>query len=317
MTSNSLHVLTVGETMGLITNDRPGPLDASRAHSLSFGGAESNVAIALARLGVRTTWVSLLGVDPLGDLIVRELRAEGVGVHAPRRPGRPTGLMHKHRRTTTLATVSFWRAGSAASELAPDDVPDELLSTADIVHLTGILAGLGADSLDCAEDTARRARAVGAAVSFDVNHREAIWRGRDARAAYLRLAATADLLFAGEEEAALLVGDGTPAEMAERLRELGPREVIIKRGSEGAFAFDGNDRRNEPAVTVDVVDTVGAGDAFVAGYLSLWGGTASMAARLRRATAVGAFACMSLGDWEGSPTAVELARLDADEGVVR
>ncbi|WP_205529189.1 sugar kinase [Microbacterium halotolerans] len=317
MTAPPLHVVTVGETMGLITNDRPGPLDASRAHSLSFGGAESNVAIAIARLGRRASWISLLGEDPLGDLIARELRAEGVSVHAPQRTDRPTGLMHKHRRTTTMATVSFWRDGSAASGLAPADVPDALLSTADVVHLTGILAGLGPDSLDCAQDTARRARAAGAAVSFDINHRAAVWRGRDPRDAYLSLVDTADIVFAGEDEAALLVGDGTPAVMAQRLHRRGPREVVIKRGAHGAFATDGTGRHDEPAVTVEVVDTVGAGDAFVAGYLSLWGGTATMADRLRRATAVGAFACMSLGDWEGSPTTAELARLSADEGVLR
>lgn len=317
MTSASLHVVTVGETMALITNDRPGPLEASRAHSLSFGGAESNVAIALSRLGVRATWVSVLGADPLGDLIERELRAEGVTVHAPRDPQHPTGLMHKHRRTTTLATVNFWRTGSAASRLSPGSVPGELLTTADVVHLTGILPGLGPESLDCAENTALRARARGSVVSFDVNHRDAVWRGRDARAAYLRLAPLADVLFAGEEEAALLVGEGAPMEMAERLRALGPREVVIKRGANGAIALDDDGECTAPAVVVEVVDTVGAGDAFVAGYLSLWGDATTKTDRLRRATAVGAFACMSQGDWEGSPTTGELARLGAVEGVLR
>ena len=317
MTAPALHVLTVGEAMGLITNDRPGPLSASRAHSLSFGGAESNVAVALSRLGVRTTWVSVLGDDPLGDLIERELRAEGVDVRAPRDAHRPTGLMHKFRRTTAMTTVSFWRAGSAASRLAPVDVPDELVGAADVVHLTGILAGLGPDSLACAEQTALRARAAGAVVSFDINHRDAVWAGRDAGAVYLRLAALADILFAGEEEAALLVGGGTPHDMAGRVRELGPREVVIKRGALGAFALDEHGGCSEPAVAVEVVDTVGAGDAFVAGYLSLWGAAATKVDRLRRATAVGAFACMSLGDWEGSPTMAELGRLRAVEGVLR
>ncbi len=216
-----------------------------------------------------------------------------------------------------MTTVSFWRAGSAASRLTPADVPDALLATADVVHLTGILAGLGPDSLACAQDTARRARAVGARVSFDVNHRTALWRGRDAGAAYRDLAAAADVLFAGEEEAAILVGAGTPGELAERLRALGPREVVIKRGAAGAFADDGCDRLDLPAVAVDAVDTVGAGDAFVAGYLSLRPEEAPLAERLRRAVAAGAFACLSSGDWEGAPTAAELARLGEEEGVLR
>lgn len=317
MTPPRLHVLTIGESMGLVTNDRPGPLAASRSHSLSFGGAESNVAIALARLGVRASWVSRLGNDPIGDLIERELRAENVSVYAQRSVDRPTGLMHKHRRTTELATVSFWREGSAAAGLSPGDVPDQLIATANIVHLTGILAGLGPASLDCALESARRAHASGAAVSFDVNHREAVWRGRDPREAYAQLASTADVVFAGEDEAALLVGEGTPPVMAERLRELGAHEVVIKRGARGAFATDGVEQHDEPALVVDVVDTVGAGDAFVAGYLSLWAAGARMVDRLRRAAAVGAFACTAVGDWEGSPTIDELQLMGAREGVLR
>ncbi|MEV4668525.1 sugar kinase [Microbacterium sp. LWO12-1.2] len=317
MTRAPLHVVTVGETMGLFANDRPGPLSTARTHTLSFGGAESNVAIALARLGARASWVSRLGDDPLGELISRELRAERVDVHASRHAELPTGLMHKHRRTTSTATVRFWRTGSAASTLRPSDVPDELLRSADIVHLTGILPGLSADARACALVTAQRARAAGITVSFDINHRESVWHGRDPRPAYSELVESADLVFAGEDEAALLVGDGEPAELAQRLRDLGPREVVIKRGELGAIGLDGRQHCLQPPCAVDVVDTVGAGDAFVAGYLSLWDGESTMEDRLRRAAAAGAYACTAIGDWEGSPTVSELTRMSAREGVTR
>lgn len=315
--TDPVHIVTVGETMGLVANDRPGPLHASRAHTLSFGGAESNVAIALARLGTRVSWVSRLGDDPIGDLIARELRAEQVEVHAPRCADRPTGFMHKHRQTTSTGTVSFWRRGSAASTIEASDVPDELLRSADVVHLTGILPGLSETALNCAVNIARRARTAGASVSFDVNHREAVWRNRDPREVYARIASLSDVVFAGEDEAALLVGTGTAPELAERLLDLGPREVVIKRGAKGALGANRLQRVEQPAIAVDVVDTVGAGDAFVAGYLSLWGTDTPMTARLNRAAAAGAYACTVIGDWEGSATTAELGRIGAREGIIR
>ncbi|MFT4280982.1 carbohydrate kinase family protein [Microbacterium sp.] len=139
----------------------------------------------------------------------------------------------------------------------------------------------------------------------------------DPRPVYEQLVSAADIVFAREDEAALLVGNAEAPVLAERLRRLGPREVVIRRGAHGAFASDGTTCHDEPARRVDVVDTVGAGDAFVAGYLSLCGGSASLVERLRRGVAVGAFACTSAGDGEGSPTLAELSRMDDEEGVVR
>lgn len=312
-----MRIVTVGESMGLVTNDQPGPISSARALSLSFGGAESNVAIALTRLGSHVSWVSLLGADPIGDLIDRELRAEGVDVHARRVQELPTGLMHKHRRTASMSAVSFWRKGSAASFLHPDDVPAGLIESAGILHLTGILPGLSSHALATTRSVVRRAKSAGVRISFDVNHRESIWNKSDARPLYRELASAADLVFAGEDEAAILVGEADPPILARRLLQLGPTEVVIKRGEAGAYGASGAEQVHRNATHVDVVDSVGAGDAFVAGYLSLWNGETSMGERLSRAADVGAFACTCVGDWEGSPTLTDLARMGQREGVTR
>ncbi|MBN9201376.1 MAG: sugar kinase [Microbacterium chocolatum] len=310
-------MVAIGETMGLVVNDRPGPLSSSRAHTASFGGAESNVAIALSRLGVSTAWISRLGNDPFGELILRELAAEGVATVTVTDTQRPTGFMHKHRRTTLAATVTFWRAGSAASALSPSDVPDELIVDADLLHLTGILPGLSDTACEAALHAAHVARASGTAISFDINHRSKVWTGRNPRAIYLELIRLADVVFAGEDEAALVVEGSTPAELANALHNLGPNECIIKLGAAGAISRVGSDTLAQPAFPVDAIDTVGAGDAFVAGYLSARLDEASPADRLARGALAGALACLTTGDWEGAPTRAELASLTASEGTCR
>lgn len=310
-------VLTIGEAMGLAYNDQPGTLASSRSHHMSFGGAESNVAIALSRLGTPVTWLSRVGDDPFGDLIVRELSAEGVDVRARVDLARPTGFMHKHRRTAHTSTVTFWRTGTAVSVLSEDDLTDDLFDGVALLHLTGILPGVSESANACVLAAARRAKAAGTLLSFDVNHRARVWGDRDPRPTYLEFAALSDIVFAGEEEAAFLVDGASPRGLAYAMADLGPTQAVVKLGADGALASVRGQIYVQPAYPVDAVDPVGAGDAFVAGYLSsLLAGHAPQE-RLDRAAAAGAFACLSLGDWEGSPTQRELTTLSTREGVTR
>lgn len=310
-------ILTIGETMGLATNLETGPLFASRNHMTSFGGAESNVAIALVRLGAAATWVSRLGEDPFGELIARELRAEGVDVVASIDHDRPTGFMHKLRRTRDNTVVTFWRGGSAASGLSERDVTPSLFDNVDVLHLTGILPGLSDNSHRAARKAAQLAKELGVLLSFDVNHRAKVWQGRSPNAVYLDLVEQADICFAGADEAEMIVGSAPPEELAIRLASRGPSQVIIKMGAAGAVAFLHGEHLVVPAVQVHVIDTVGAGDAFVAGYLSALLSDAAPRRRLEIAAAAGAFACTSVGDWEGAPTWSDLASLERVEGVQR
>jgi 2-dehydro-3-deoxygluconokinase len=313
----SARVLTFGETMGLATNDQAGTLTTSRSCTMSFGGAESNVAIALTRLGTAATWVSRLGTDPFADVIRRELRAEGVEVLAAADPLHPTGFMLKERRTASIGSVTFWRSGSAASRITPDAISDELIARADLVHITGIPFALSSTARATAFDLLDRAKRLGIPISFDVNHRERLRASSLAAEDYRAVIPYCSVVFAGDDEAAILVGDGTPAELADRLCRLGARDAVIKLGSEGCLARIDGIRYQLAAREVDVVDTVGAGDAFVAGYLSDLLAGRDARSRLETAISAGAFACTSLGDWEGSPTRADLALLDAREGIAR
>ena len=321
-------VVTLGESMVLLDAPASGRLGTTLP--VGIGGAESNVAIGLARLGVDCAWVSRIGDDALGTFLTREIRAEGVRVVATRDPGAPTGLMVKEHRGGRPWRVRYYRAGSAASRLSPADVDavaDEI-AAADVVHLTGITAALGASPLAAVERAMAVARAAGTVVSFDVNHRATLWSDAAAGPVLGRIAAAADLVFAGPEEAALVLGraPAPPSDeegfeegeaLARELAKHGPATVVVKLGALGAVALSGDAVHRAPARPVAVVDPVGAGDAFVAGYLSevVAGGTVPDA--LRTANACGGAVCGVAGDWEGLPTRAELADLGGSDEVQR
>lgn len=311
-------VVTLGETMVLMRSARPGPLSHSAMFELGTGGAESNVAIGLCRLGATVDWVGRVGTDSAGDLVLRELRAEGVGVRAVRDTQAPTGLMLKERRTADAVRVWYYRAGSAGSRLCTADVPGEAIADARILHITGITPALSEGAAQAVEYAVDCARDAGTLVSFDLNYRSALWDRETAGPVLRKLASGADIVFAGEDEAAIALGSsGTARHLAEALAGMGPSQVLIKRGSEGCAALIDGLEYSVGAVPVHAVDTVGAGDAFVAGYLAELLAGEAPAARLATAVRAGAFACLSPGDWEGAPFRSDLALLGASDPVQR
>ncbi|WP_428965311.1 sugar kinase [Micromonospora fluostatini] len=260
-------VVTVGETMVVLSPDPVGPLERADRVALGVGGAESNVAMGLATLGHRAAWLSRVGDDPFGRLVVGRVAAAGVDVDLVAvDPGAPTGLYAKDPGPAGTA-VHYYRAGSAASRLGPAVLDDPRLAGARLVHLTGITPALSA-SCRALVERALTARAVpGALVSFDVNHRARLWPARHAADLLRRLADAADLVLVGLDEAQTLWQ--TPD--AEAVRKLlpGPRMVVVKDGGVGATALPRTGPATVvPALRVPVLEPVGAGDAFAAGYLS-------------------------------------------------
>jgi 2-dehydro-3-deoxygluconokinase len=310
-----LDVLTIGEALGLLVPERPGRLAHVRGLRLGFGGAESNVAIGVARLGGAAGWAGRVGADGVGELILREIRAEGVEVHAALDEDAATAVMIKERPRPGASRVSYYRSVQAGSRLTASDIPDGLVERARILHVTGISAGLGEGPLGAVHAAIDRAKAAGVRVSFDVNHRSALWRdGRDPRAAYRELARRADLVFAGEDEATLLTGVTDPEAQLDAIRALGAECAVVKLGAEGALASEGDQHVRRDALRVDVVDTVGAGDAFVAGWLAETVLGSTIDVRIDTAIACGALACTGDGDWEAAPTRSDLRVFHAPVG---
>ncbi|WP_404948724.1 sugar kinase [Streptomyces sp. ARC14] len=315
-------VVCLGESMVTFLPSQPGRLADVPSFGRGIGGAESNVACALAAAGHRAAWVGRVGADGFGDHLVETIGGYGVDTSAVRRdPVRPTGIYFRTAtdRGAGAHEVAYYRAGSAASAMSPANVPYEEVFAGRVLHLSGITAALSADCLELLRDLTapRPGRPL---VSFDVNHRPHLWRGGDATV-LLELARRCDLVFVGEDEAEEAWGIVGAEAIRAALPE--PGVVVVKRGSAGATVFSGlrpgprssnaggaentpasrstegagaenapasrsgegggaesgpASRSREggeaevvtqvPALRVDVVAAVGAGDAFAAGFLS-------------------------------------------------
>lgn len=304
--------------MALLTAEHPGPLAHVSTMGLGIGGSESNVAIGVQRLGGNAVWCGRVGADSLGQLVRREIRAEGVTVRITEDPAAPTGLMLKERRTLSTQKVSYYRAGSAGSRIAPADLDPQLIAGASILHVSGITPALSGSGAATVRHAMEMARANGVTVSFDLNYRANIWNMAAAGQSYRGLIPLADVVFAGDDEAALAVGNAkSPAELAARMADLGPAQAVIKLGSEGAVACIDGELFRQAAIPIQAVDTVGAGDAFVAGYLAELMAGKAPSQRLELAAKTGAFACLAYGDWEGLPRRTELGLLQQNESVTR
>jgi 2-dehydro-3-deoxygluconokinase len=317
-------VVTVGETMGLFSNASPGPLAHAATMQLGIGGSESNVAIGLSRLGVDAVWCGRVGDDAVGRLVEREIRAEGVDARVVVDGGAPTAVMIKERRTSTTQSVTYYRTDSAGSRLSVSDLDETIIAGAEVLHLTGITPALSPSAREAVQWAADVARAAGTVVSFDVNYRRALWSPEEAAAFCRDFVTGCDVVFAGEDEAAALlgldldVGRHVDADaLAHGLADLGPRQAVVKCGADGAVAVVDEVLMTQAGVTIVPHDTVGAGDAFVAGYLAELATGQDAATRLRTAVTTGAFACLSAGDWEGLPRRSELGLLHAREPVTR
>lgn len=308
---SGVDLLTFGEA--LVSLRSTGPLTAGGALTPHLAGAEANVAIGLARLGHRAAFAGRVSDDELGTFLLRQLRAEGVDVtHVVRDPERPAGLMFLERRTADLTRVLYQRAGSAGSALGVDDLRPALAAGARVLHLTGITPALSGRTREATAWAAETAARAGTLVCLDVNHRAKLWSRDDARAVLTPLAGHASVVVASADELDLVGAPGADEEtLAAGLLARGVSTVLVKLGGDGARAYTADGRREAAALPVTAVDTVGAGDAFTAGYLSGHLDGLDLAGRLRRAVTLGAFAVAGHGDWETLPRRDELSLLDS------
>ena len=245
------------------------------------------------------------------------IRAEGVDVSGVvRDPEAPTSLMFKERRTAELVRVTYYRRNGPGSRLEPGDLDPAQVAAAGVLHLTGITPALGPSARATVDHAVELARSAGVPVSFDLNYRSALWPPERAAAVCRELAGRADIVFASDDEAELLGLEGDPPDLARGLAALAGGHAVVKLGERGAVAaVDGQAYAVEP-VPVRAVDPVGAGDAFVAGYLAETLAGRPVPERLATAAACGAFAVTVPGDWEGLPSRDELAALGRRPGTV-
>ncbi|KTR43424.1 sugar kinase, partial [Curtobacterium oceanosedimentum] len=312
-------VLTLGETMLLLAGPGVGEVCDLDHMRVDTGGAESNVAIGLVRAGVPATWVGRVGADPAGDRVLRDVGQAGVDVVAVVDPERSTGLMMKERLRDGRTRVTYHRRHSAGSALVPEDVPPGLVERSALVHVSGITLALSESARRTLTAVLDRAEAAGVPVSFDVNHRQKLLDAAVAREHYRTVAARAAMVFAGDDEARILLGapddpDAPPVsdeDLARGLADLAGGRAVVKLGSRGAVSVVDGRTTRRAATPVRVVDPVGAGDAFVAAWLAATITGADPDTALDRAADAGALACTVPGDWRlPAPGAVPEAEAD-------
>ncbi len=301
-------MLTTGETMVLL-DGVDGGLALGAPFRLRIGGAESNFAVALCRLGVTTTWISRVGADRLGDFLLGLLESEGVDLRFVRRePDAPTGVFFKWHENGE-SRVLYRRAGSAASRLAPGDLVDDAFEGVSVVHLTGITSALSDGAHRTVVKAAEEAKRRGLVVTFDPNYRPALWASpRDAAARQREVLPHVDHYLCGEAEGKLLFETGTLEELRESALRAGAGEVVVRVDARGAVVWEeGSMVVVAPARVEQVIDEIGAGDGFDAGYvLGLLRGWAP-ADRARAGNLIAARALLGTGDWETYPHLAEIA----------
>ncbi|AMM34437.1 carbohydrate kinase [Sinomonas atrocyanea] len=302
-TSNP-RLITIGETMMMVTPARAESLATADDVSLHPGGAESNVACHTAHLGIPSAWVSAVGDDVLGRRLVRAIQERGVDTRwVTADPEAPTGVYFKDPGHGVL----YYRRGSAASRMSPATVADIPLEDADIVHLSGITPVLSASCAALVDAVIDRVAASDATLTFDVNYRPSLWPEGVAAGVLRQLANRADVVFVGLDEAQALWGCATPDDVRDLLP--GPDRVVVKDGDVGATELGRDGTVFEPAIPTEVLEAVGAGDAFAAGYLAADLNGAGASGRLRAGHERARLVLLSMSDFVADPPAAASAAL--------
>jgi 2-dehydro-3-deoxygluconokinase len=316
-----MDVVTIGESMVVFTPTSNGLMRYATHFTKKIGGAESNVAVGLARLGHRAGWISRVGNDEFGKAILAFLKGEGVDISRVKMDEKaPTGIYFKEMRRQNDIRAYYYRKGSAASLLSPADLDEEYIASAKYLHITGITPALSDSCREAILAAIKIARDNGVKIVFDPNLRLKLWKEEAARETLLYIASQADIVLPGMAEATFLFGNHPTEKLGQLFLELGASLAVLKLGEKGAHYFTSKEDKWVPGFPVEqVIDPVGAGDGFAAGFISGLLDGLSIYHAVERANAVGALVTMVCGDVDGLPERDEIEKLITknNEDVIR
>jgi len=297
-------VFTFGETMVLFQPEQMLPLEYIHQFPKKIGGAESNVAIGLTRLGHSVTWFSKLGNDPFGRFVLKSIRGEGVDVSSCLLTDEaPTGLLFKEQLSPEDMNVYYYRKGSAASLMQPEELDAGAIAAARILHISGITPALSESALETVMEAIEIAKRNGTIVVFDPNLRLKLWSAEQAKKTFNEIATNADVILPGLDEGQLMTGETNVEAVAQALAGDSDKIIVIKLGDKGAYLHSKDQKAYVEGFPVDrIVDPVGAGDGFAAGVISGLLREEPLEQAVRRANAIGAMVVGVSGDIEGLPT---------------
>lgn len=314
-------VITIGETMVVFDSTTPGPLRYATQFTCHTGGAESNVAVGVVRMGHSAGWISRVGKDEFGRRILQTFRGEGVDVSCVDVDSvRPTGIFFRESVGNGEYRNMYYRKGSAFSAISPEEINAEYIRSAKYLMVSGVTLAVNSNAAAAARKAMEIAKEAGVRICFDPNLRLKMWSAEEARRAMEPLWPMVDIALPGVEEGQLLFGLNEPDSIAAHLQKTyGVETVIVKVGAEGAIGYRAGERVVSPGFRAPrVVDAFGAGDSFCAGVLAGFLEGRDLAETLRLANAIGCMVVSAPGNIEAIPDREQVdAFLRGQAGITR
>ncbi len=263
-----MDLICLGEPLLEFNAAEPAHLSQVSAFTVGYGGDTSNTAIAARRSGADAGYVTHIGDDAFGTALVELWEREGVATTGVRRmAGGRTGIYFISRDPAN-SSFTYYREGSPASRMRPEDLPVDLIRQARALYVSGISQAISPSACDAVFHAIHQAREAGALVAYDPNHRPALWGEERARAVIRRSVELADVVLPNLDEGRLFSGESTPTGVVEWFSARGPEIVVLKMGADGALLHHAGQTSHVPPAQVRPVDSTGAGDAFNGAFLA-------------------------------------------------
>ena len=298
-----MDVITIGDGMIAMCPVKKGPIIFSDKFERKIGGAELNVAIGCSRLGLSSSWISRLGNDDFGKYILKTVRGEGVDVSNVKFvDDYPTSVYFREVLSDGSSRSFYYREKSPTNTMTSNDLDENFFKDAKILHITGVFPSINPNNRTLILDAVKLAKKHNLIVSFDPNIRLKLWTKEEAKSFIEKILADVDILLIGDEEIELLLGSISLKDAISTFHNYGITKVIVKKGAKGALGSDGKNYYELDAIKPKaLVDTVGAGDGFAAGFLTAFLNNNDFEYCIKFANAVGSLVVGVEGDNEGLP----------------
>lgn len=298
-----MDVITIGDAMVAMCPKEKGPILFCNTFERKIGGAELNVAIGCARLGLKSGWISRLGQDDFGKHILKTVRGEGIDTSQIELvEGYQTSVYFREVMANGDSRSFYYRENSPTSTMTAESLDENYFRNSKVLHITGVFPSINDNNKEILLKAVELAKKNNLLISFDPNIRLKMWAKSQAREFINKFLSEVDILLVGDEEISILIDEEDTNEAIKKFHDMGIDKVVVKRGAKGAIGSDGSNIYDVAAIKPKaLIDTVGAGDGFAAGFLSAYLKGDSFEESIEFANAVGSLVVGIEGDNEGLP----------------
>lgn len=298
-----MDVITIGDAMVAMCPKEKGPILFCNTFERKIGGAELNVAIGCARLGLKSGWISRLGQDDFGKHILKTVRGEGIDTSQVELvEGYQTSVYFREVMANGDSRSFYYREKSPTSTMTAESLDENYFRNSKVLHITGVFPSINDNNKEILLKAVELAKKNNLLISFDPNIRLKMWTKSQAREFINKFLSEVDILLVGDEEISILIDEEDTNEAIKKFHDMGIDKVVVKRGAKGAIGSDGSNIYDVAAIKPKaLIDTVGAGDGFAAGFLSAYLKGDSFEESIEFANAVGSLVVGIEGDNEGLP----------------